>query len=209
MQTDMQSTRALITGGTSGLGLALVRELHRARRTASLSSRGRRSALRRSHASTARTASSATSRRRHDIHRIALQATGVLGGLDVLINNASDLGPTPLALLGDTRMRGLRARARDECARAVPTDEGAARFAGGVRSRGSRRSRAERFERRRGQCVRALGRIRCEQGRARAHDAHLERRVVVAGCEVARARSRRHGHADACAAPSPMPTARR
>ena len=27
MQTDMQSARALITGGTSGLGLALVREL--------------------------------------------------------------------------------------------------------------------------------------------------------------------------------------
>ena len=37
-----------------------------------------------------------------DIHPIALQIVGELGGLDVLINNASDLGPTPLALLGDT-----------------------------------------------------------------------------------------------------------
>jgi NAD(P)-dependent dehydrogenase (short-subunit alcohol dehydrogenase family) len=27
MQTDMQTPRVLITGGTSGLGLALVREL--------------------------------------------------------------------------------------------------------------------------------------------------------------------------------------
>src|SRR5437868_8832532 len=35
-------------------------------------------------------------------HPIAMQIVGALGGLDVLINNASDLGPTPLKLLGDT-----------------------------------------------------------------------------------------------------------
>ena len=29
---------------------------------------------------------------KEDIHRIALQVLGVLGGLDVLINNASELG---------------------------------------------------------------------------------------------------------------------
>jgi NAD(P)-dependent dehydrogenase (short-subunit alcohol dehydrogenase family) len=100
MQTDMQ-TRVLITGGTSGLGLALVREL---------TSRGARVAL------VARTAErvAAVAReygahgivgdvaQKDDIHRIALQAAGVLGGVEVLINNASDLGPTPLALLGDT-----------------------------------------------------------------------------------------------------------
>ncbi|HKS54759.1 MAG TPA: SDR family oxidoreductase [Steroidobacteraceae bacterium] len=100
MQTDMQ-TRVLITGGTSGLGLALVQEL---------TARGARVAF------VARTAErvAAVAReygahgivgdvaRKHDIHRIALQATGLLGGLDVLINNASDLGPAPLALLGDT-----------------------------------------------------------------------------------------------------------
>jgi NAD(P)-dependent dehydrogenase (short-subunit alcohol dehydrogenase family) len=100
MQTDMQ-TRVLITGGTSGLGLALVREL---------TARGARVAF------VARTAErvAAVAReypaygiigdvaQKHDTHRIALQATGLLGGLDVLVNNASDLGPTPLALLGDT-----------------------------------------------------------------------------------------------------------
>jgi NAD(P)-dependent dehydrogenase (short-subunit alcohol dehydrogenase family) len=32
---------------------------------------------------------------------------GALGGLDVLINNASDLGPTPLALLADTECEDL------------------------------------------------------------------------------------------------------
>jgi NAD(P)-dependent dehydrogenase (short-subunit alcohol dehydrogenase family) len=36
-----------------------------------------------------------------------LQALGELGGLDLLVNNASDLGPTPLALLGDTDCEDL------------------------------------------------------------------------------------------------------
>jgi NAD(P)-dependent dehydrogenase (short-subunit alcohol dehydrogenase family) len=37
-----------------------------------------------------------------DIHRIALQILGRLGGLDVLVNGASSLGPVPLAPLADT-----------------------------------------------------------------------------------------------------------
>ena len=37
-----------------------------------------------------------------DIHPVAMQMLGALGGLDVLINSASDLGPSPLALLADT-----------------------------------------------------------------------------------------------------------
>jgi len=40
--------------------------------------------------------------RKEDIYPIALQITANLGGLDVLINNASTLGPTPLVLLADT-----------------------------------------------------------------------------------------------------------
>ena len=42
-----------------------------------------------------------------DIYPIAMQIVGELGGLDVLVNNASDLGPTPLALLGDTDCEDL------------------------------------------------------------------------------------------------------
>jgi NAD(P)-dependent dehydrogenase (short-subunit alcohol dehydrogenase family) len=101
MQTDMQTPRVLITGGTSGLGLALVSEL---------TTRGAHVAF------VARTAERVADvareygahgivgdvARKQDIHRIALQASGALGGLDVLVNNASDLGPAPLALLGDT-----------------------------------------------------------------------------------------------------------
>ncbi len=40
--------------------------------------------------------------RKEDIHPITMQIVGALGGLDVLINNASDLGPIPLQLLADT-----------------------------------------------------------------------------------------------------------
>lgn len=40
--------------------------------------------------------------KKEDIYPIAMQILGALGGLDVLINGASDLGPVPLALLADT-----------------------------------------------------------------------------------------------------------
>src|SRR6185503_17246044 len=44
---------------------------------------------------------------KEDIHPIALQIAGNLSGLDVLINNASSLGPVPLALLADTECEQL------------------------------------------------------------------------------------------------------
>jgi NAD(P)-dependent dehydrogenase (short-subunit alcohol dehydrogenase family) len=40
--------------------------------------------------------------RKEAIYPLALQIAGTLGGVDVLINNASSLGPEPLALLADT-----------------------------------------------------------------------------------------------------------
>ena len=42
-----------------------------------------------------------------DIYPIAMQITGELGGLDVLVNNASDLGPVPLQMLSDTDCEDL------------------------------------------------------------------------------------------------------
>src|SRR5213076_1011637 len=45
--------------------------------------------------------------KKDDIYPIALQMVGELGGLDVLINNASDLGPVPLPLLADTDCEDL------------------------------------------------------------------------------------------------------
>lgn len=119
MQTESQPTdsqpigrrrldglKVAITGGTSGLGRALVHEL---------SQRGAHVAfVARTPARVAEVAGAHEHAHGHvhgivgdvaskqDIHRIALQIAGRLGGVDVLINNASDLGPTPLALLGDT-----------------------------------------------------------------------------------------------------------
>jgi NAD(P)-dependent dehydrogenase (short-subunit alcohol dehydrogenase family) len=45
--------------------------------------------------------------KKEDIYPIAMQILGTLGGVDVLINNASDLGPSPLALLADTECEDL------------------------------------------------------------------------------------------------------
>jgi len=94
--------RAAVTGGTSGLGLALVRELtgrgaHVAfvARTAEAVQRIARE-LPNTHGIVGDVA------RKDDIYPIALQILGELGGLDVLINNASSLGPAPLRLLADT-----------------------------------------------------------------------------------------------------------
>jgi NAD(P)-dependent dehydrogenase (short-subunit alcohol dehydrogenase family) len=45
--------------------------------------------------------------RKDDIHPIAIQVLTALVGLDVLVNNASSLGPVPLAPLADTECEDL------------------------------------------------------------------------------------------------------
>jgi NAD(P)-dependent dehydrogenase (short-subunit alcohol dehydrogenase family) len=94
--------RVAITGGTSGLGLALVREWHaRGARVAFVARDAARVAQAQARlAGTHGIAGDVAAK--DDIHRIALQVLGALGGLDVLVNNASSLGPVPLALLADT-----------------------------------------------------------------------------------------------------------
>jgi NAD(P)-dependent dehydrogenase (short-subunit alcohol dehydrogenase family) len=94
--------RAAITGGTSGLGLALVREfLRRGARVAFVArTREHVESVARRHPGTHGIVGDVA--QKDDVHPIALQIVGNLGGLDVLVNNASSLGPLPLALLGDT-----------------------------------------------------------------------------------------------------------
>jgi NAD(P)-dependent dehydrogenase (short-subunit alcohol dehydrogenase family) len=97
----LEDLRVAVTGGTSGLGLALVRLL---------AARGARVAfVARTSSEVQRTADETGAfgivgdvGRKDDIYPIALQILTGLGGLDVLINNASSLGPVPLALLSDT-----------------------------------------------------------------------------------------------------------
>jgi NAD(P)-dependent dehydrogenase (short-subunit alcohol dehydrogenase family) len=94
--------RVAITGGTSGLGLALVRELlHRGAKVAFVARHGDGVERVGQELPDAHGIVGDVSRK-EDIHAITMQIVGALGGLDVLINNASDLGPMPLQLLADT-----------------------------------------------------------------------------------------------------------
>ncbi len=67
--------------------------------------------------------------RKEEIHPIALEMTWNLGGLDALINNASSLGPTPLALLADTECEEFQRSACRQPHRPVPADQGPVRRA--------------------------------------------------------------------------------
>lgn len=94
--------RAVITGGTSGLGAALAREL--AGRGARIAIVARnRSPIDRLVAELPNvTGIRADVSNEGDTRRIVAEALTALGGIDVLVNNASYLGETPLRLLVDT-----------------------------------------------------------------------------------------------------------
>jgi NAD(P)-dependent dehydrogenase (short-subunit alcohol dehydrogenase family) len=96
----MKGLRVAVTGGTSGLGRALVEELVARGAAVAYVARHERP-IAGAHGIIGDIAV------KDEIYPIALQITGELGGLDVLINNASDLGPVPLALLGDTECEDL------------------------------------------------------------------------------------------------------
>jgi NAD(P)-dependent dehydrogenase (short-subunit alcohol dehydrogenase family) len=100
--------RVAITGGTSGLGLALLGEFRRRGARVAFVARTARAveqvaAAHRAHGIVGDVA------RKEDIHPVALQITAALGGLDVLVNNASSLGPSPLAPLADTECEDFAA----------------------------------------------------------------------------------------------------
>jgi NAD(P)-dependent dehydrogenase (short-subunit alcohol dehydrogenase family) len=103
----LDGVRVAVTGGTSGLGLALVRELMRrgARVAFVARTRERVESVARENAGAHGVVADVSSK--EDIYPIALQVVGELGGLDVLVNNASDLGPVPLAMLSDTECEDL------------------------------------------------------------------------------------------------------
>jgi NAD(P)-dependent dehydrogenase (short-subunit alcohol dehydrogenase family) len=102
MPDSFAGLRVAVTGGTSGLGLALVREfMARGARVAFVArDRGRVEQVAGNHPGVFGVVGDVS--RKEDIYPLALQIVGDLGGLDVLVNNASALGPTPLALLADT-----------------------------------------------------------------------------------------------------------
>jgi NAD(P)-dependent dehydrogenase (short-subunit alcohol dehydrogenase family) len=100
--TIFNGLRVAVTGGTSGLGLALVDALQAAGAQVAFVARDahRVSAVQLRRTGTHGIAGDVS--RKEAIHPLALQVTSALGGLDILINNASSLGPVPLAPLADT-----------------------------------------------------------------------------------------------------------
>src|ERR1044072_1357241 len=94
--------RIAITGGTSGLGLALVRELsQRGARVAFVArTRERVAQVAQENRGTHGIVGDVSSKT--DIYPMAIQITGELGGLDVVINKPSGLGPKPHPTLFDT-----------------------------------------------------------------------------------------------------------
>jgi NAD(P)-dependent dehydrogenase (short-subunit alcohol dehydrogenase family) len=100
--SPLHGLKVVVTGGTSGLGLALVEVLAASGAAVAFIARNAErvaAVARRIPATHGIVADVAC---KEDIHPIALQCTGALGGVDVLINNASTLGPVPLMLLADT-----------------------------------------------------------------------------------------------------------
>jgi len=94
--------RVAITGGTSGLGLALVRALlARSARVAFVArDPSRVESIGRENPHAHGIVGDVSLK--DDIYPIAMQFSGALGGIDVLVNNASSLGSVPLRLLADT-----------------------------------------------------------------------------------------------------------
>ena len=189
--------RVAITGGTSGLGLALVRHLHDRGARIAFVARHRDDVARVAarHEGSHGIAGDVSSKT--DIYPIAMQILGALGGLDVLVNNASDLGPVPLALLADTACEDFdRALATNVLgpfrltkallgALAAAAREGSGALVLNVSSDAA----VEPYS--------ALGRVRREQGGAAASEPDLERGAAGRRDRRAHARPGRHGHAAA------------
>ena len=106
-QLHPHQLRVAITGGTSGLGLALVRELEERGAAVAFIARHREGVERVLHERPHAFGIVGDVSRKEDIHPIAIQVLGALGGLDVLVNNASSLGPVPLVPLADTDCEDL------------------------------------------------------------------------------------------------------
>lgn len=108
---EIREAGTLITGGSRGLGAALGRELARRGARVVLVARGGddlaavareiRAAGGEGHAVVADVSD------KNVIHRITGAAAALVGPIDLLVHNASALGPTPLRLLLDTECEDL------------------------------------------------------------------------------------------------------
>jgi NAD(P)-dependent dehydrogenase (short-subunit alcohol dehydrogenase family) len=101
--------RVAITGGTSGLGRALVEALHARGAAVAFVARDRARVDALARALPVTHGIDGDVAAKNETHPLALRIAAALGGLDVLVNNASSLGPVPLAPLADTDCEDLEA----------------------------------------------------------------------------------------------------
>lgn len=107
-QEPLAGLRVAVTGGTSGLGLALVRLLRA--RGADVAFVARDEArVNRVAGDTGAHGIAGDVSQKEATHPLAMRIIAALGGLDVLIHNASTLGPVPLAPLADTECEDFEA----------------------------------------------------------------------------------------------------
>jgi NAD(P)-dependent dehydrogenase (short-subunit alcohol dehydrogenase family) len=104
---QLHHLRVAVTGGTSGLGRALVAQLLEHEARVAFVARHRADVQRTMLDFPAATGIVGDVSIRDDTHPIAIQILGALGGLDVLVNNASSLGAVPLRPLADTDCEDL------------------------------------------------------------------------------------------------------
>ena len=109
IETTFRGLRVAVTGGTSGLGLALVGQLHRRGAEVAFVARdaARVAAVAQRFSGTHGIAADVASKQ--GAHPLAIQVTAALGGLDLLIHNASTLGPAALVPLADTECEDFEA----------------------------------------------------------------------------------------------------
>lgn len=108
---DLKGTATLITGASRGLGRALAEQLGEAGARLVLAARGAE-ALEQVAAGIRRRGGEAHALPfdvgdKQQIHALAGAASALVGPIDLLVHNASTLGPTPLRLLLDTECEDL------------------------------------------------------------------------------------------------------
>ena len=108
---ELRGTAALVTGGSRGLGAALARELARRGARVVVSAReaaGLEQVVRQIRAQGGEAhAVPADMGRKEDMLPLAGAAAALVGPIDLVVHNASTLGPVPLQLLLDTECEDL------------------------------------------------------------------------------------------------------
>lgn len=101
IQNDWKQKKILITGGTSGLGKALAQDFYRLGATVAIIARNADGLARVQKENPEIRTIQGDISKQYEIHRIYAESIEKLGGVDILVNNASTLGATPLRLLLD------------------------------------------------------------------------------------------------------------